>query len=592
MAVGAIVVPLLLSLWSPLWFAIAWGISYVVVGSVFIVLVHGSFVSVDVVSTLEQRWSAALGAFFAAAVVSSVVFSDDSEYLWIAAVMATIYIAHDLSTAAFADFGEWRVGIGIAALAVAGCAFLRVHPLVALGYLPIVVNLVRGTSEIRARRELLETRLVLASSLLNTDELTGLLNRRGIRTGLEPIADEPVTVVIFDLDRFKTINDTYGYEAGDDVLRVVAQTIARRLPSEFQFGRHGGDEFVAFAPGHVEPSPEAFAPVACSIDTHGRAISLEVAVSAGIVHAEPGLPVDRLLARAGYALRSCKQTGKRSTTFDGELSERFARTIEVASLASRGWLGQLIAVGQPIVTESNLVGVELLVRWRREDGTVMAPDDFLPMARETGAMTTINEHMVTAAIRFAAELGNRPDGPYVAVNLNASYLMMASFELRLRWLLAHYQVDPGRIMIEITESEYVQANADWIAIVQRLRSMGLKLAVDDFGSGYSSIERIRHLPVSHLKFDRSLVQSTNPAFIRMLQGVVDYAAAMNIEIIAEGVETEADHARMSALGVGTYQGWLFSKAESLDTLLARALAEGGRRPMPSDPFEISIEAGA
>ena len=228
---------------------------------------------------------------------------------------------------------------------------------------------------------------------------------------------------------------------------------------------------------------------------------------------------------------------------------------------------RLIPVGQRIFGHGRTLGIELLLRWLNDEGDVLAPDVFLPHVRTAGLMHDVNEAMLSHAVRFAAACSTSADQPFVSVNLSAPHLATPGLTARLADQLGCYGVSPSQLMVEITESEYVPLDAAWYRAVHELRSLGIKLAIDDFGSGYSSIERLQHLPVSHIKFDRRFVQSAVGPFGRILEGVARFGAASGIEIIAEGIETIEDLESMQSIGLAAFQGYLFERPMQLGLIL-------------------------
>ena len=257
------------------------------------------------------------------------------------------------------------------------------------------------------------------------------------------------------------------------------------------------------------------------------------------------------------------------------------RTIQVAGVAN-GTIddGTFIPVAQTIVSEERIVGCELLIRWQRASGELMMPAQFLSMAADAGLMSTINGIMLEHAVRFAARFNNRPSAPFVSVNITASYLGEAYFCDRVASLLRDLRVDPQRLMIEITETEQLVGYSQWESAADELRRMGVRLAIDDFGTGYSSIERLQNLPITHLKFDQSMVKLVAGPFGQIARGVAGFAQATNIHVVAEGIETLDQLESMRALDITLFQGYYFHHPEGLDAveirILEDELSESGR----------------
>lgn len=244
--------------------------------------------------------------------------------------------------------------------------------------------------------------------------------------------------------------------------------------------------------------------------------------------------------------------------------------------AGSGDMGAFVPVAQTIRSEDRIIGCELLIRWQRPDGELLLPAQFLRLATEAGLLTTINDLMLDHAVRFAARFNNRPNAPFVSVNISAPHLGEAGFVDSIVELLDQYRVPPERLMIEITETEQIAGYDRWESAAAELRAHGVSLAIDDFGTGYSSIERLQYLPISHLKFDRSLVRSVSGPFGEIAIGVARFAEAVNIGIIAEGIETLDELDSMRAFGVSQFQGYFFHRPEPLDAV-ERLIIEDGLR---------------
>ena len=242
---------------------------------------------------------------------------------------------------------------------------------------------------------------------------------------------------------------------------------------------------------------------------------------------------------------------------------------------------RLAPVGQRIFGHGCTLGIELLFRWRSDNGELVLPSSFLPRVREAGLMHLVNEAMLTHAVRFAAASASLAEPPFVSFNLSAEHLGAPGFARRVDKQLASLDVSPDRLMIEITESEYVTLDEAWYRSVRNVQSLGVKLAIDDFGSGYSSIERLRHMPATHIKFDRLLVHAATGPFGNIAEGVARFAAISGIDIIAEGIETIVDLEAMETIGVRAFQGFLLEQPLRLGNILNELHAQ--QRPLVAAP---------
>ena len=563
---AAFAIPLLLNDWSPLWFAAAWPAVYLLISGTSMSLIWFRGASGQV----EVWWAVGVALCFAALPVSAVIWNDGRAF-WIAGMLCMIYIAFELAYLPFLDVPEWRIGITIVGIALTVCGMFVMHPLIAAMMLPLILVMITTAQRLRSARTALDTQLERTESELGRDPLTGLLNRRGIAEVLAARQDKATSLLLMDLDDFKRVNDSRGYSVGDQVLVEVAIALRARLGADWKIARQGGDEFVASRLG-AETDLNALEatlrkPLVCAIEAHGFKDELEVNLSAGVVYAPDGAPGDDLMGRATYALRSSKHSDRTLTVFGDQLEERFARAREIASMNMASDVGgSFVAHGQPIHGANGAIGCELLVRWQTEEGELLAPGDFLAMAAETGTLPLLHRVMLRAGVEFAARFNGLNDAPFVSVNVSASHLAAEDLLSELRTWLTTFDVDAGRMMIEITESEHLADLDHGTMVMDQLRQLGVQLAIDDFGTGYSGIERLQSLPITHLKFDRSMLSKASGPLGEILRGVARFGARAGIEIIAEGIETTDELASMRSLGVSAFQGFLFGRPMSLDAL--------------------------
>lgn len=587
---AAIAIPVLLNNWSPLWFAIAWNCTYLLVGAISMALIWFRGAS----DRVEVLWAVGVASCFAALPVSAVIW--DERAYWIAGMLCMIYVAFELAYLPFIDVPEWRVGIAIVGASLTVCGLFVMNPLIALAFIPIISVMVGTAQRLRTARLALDTQLEQTENELGRDPLTGLLNRRGMAEVLADRSDRATSLLLIDLDDFKRVNDSRGYSVGDQVLIEVAVALRNRLGTDWRIARQGGDEFVASRLG-IETDPTALEaalrePLICSIEVHGFRDELEVRLSAGLVSTSTGAPADDLVGRATYALRSSKHNGHALTAFGDQLEQRFARAREIASMNMANDMGgSFVAHGQPIHGATGAIGCELLVRWRTEEGQLLAPGDFLSMAAETGTLPLLHRVMLRAGVEFAARFNGLPDAPFVSVNVSASHLSADGLLSELRTWLTTFDVDPERMMIEITESERLADLDHGTIVMDQLRQLGVRLAIDDFGTGYSGIERLQTLPITHLKFDRSMLSKAAGPLGEILRGVARFGARAGIEIIAEGIETTDELASMRSLGVSAFQGFLFGRPMSLDALereLLRYHVHGPTRVTEEQPHTLRV----
>jgi len=447
--------------------------------------------------------------------------------------------------------------------------------LIALCMTPVLYTIVSNSNRMRTTKTALEQANIIADAktaeaerLAKRDELTGLLNRRGIGAEIELVSNGPHTMLMVDADRFKAINDGHGYAAGDQVIQQIALVLRRRLGPPWVVGRQGGDEFVAVAPGTHVLDDDTCWPVTCQVSQYGTTSSLTIGLSGGHVVSETAESPDAMLSKAGYAMRAAKRANVAMLTFDENLSEQFDRMLEVSAPSGDEMRSSsLTAAFQIIVDDQDrIVGCEALSRWQRADGTLVPPQDFLPVLADNGQMPILNEVMLTRGIEFAARFNDHEHPPFVAVNIGSSSLASTDLAALVSSLLEQHGVAAHRLMIEITETEGLGHAETWESAAAELRLLGVQLAIDDFGSGYSNIERLNQLPISHLKFDRSLTAAVLGPLGQIARGVVDFAGYTGIGIIAEGIETDQELEAMRNIGVRLFQGYHFGHPQSAQVI--------------------------
>ena len=441
-----------------------------------------------------------------------------------------------------------------------------------------------------AERELIEQRM---RHLANHDELSGLPNRRLLLDRLaQAIAlarrgGELLAVLFLDLDRFKTVNDSLGHSVGDQLLRTVAQRIVATVREGDTVARIGGDEFVVVLP-RIDTGPHASLVAgkvmeALSQPLHIEGHDLRVTGSIGIaVFPHDGTTPDMLLRNADAAMYHAKEAGRDNQQF-------FAAPMNVAA-AQRLSLendlhlalerGELFLHYQPRIdlAAARLVGVEALVRWQHPTRGVLHPGGFIAVAEETGLISRLGEWVLREACRqhLAWRESGVPEFP-IAVNLSPRQFRQRDIAERIGAVLDENRVAPALLELEITETTLMQHTEQTLATLQRLSRMGLALAIDDFGIGYSSLSYLKRFPVDQLKIDQSFVRDlgSDPANAAIVATIATLARNLKLEVVAEGVETAEQLEGVRACGCGQAQGYLFSRAvpgEQVPALVGRAWA--------------------
>ena len=410
------------------------------------------------------------------------------------------------------------------------------------------------------------------------DSLTGLPNRAVLLEHLDlAVTRSPgectvVAVLFVDLDNFKLVNDSLGHDHGDTVLREVARRLRRCLHGDDTVGRFGGDEMVVVHVTTDEASAVALGERILAALAEPMVIAdREMVMSASIGLAISGPCVDssdQLIRNADTALYAAKERGRaRLEVFSDELFLRVARRVQTESelrVALREQ--QLYVEYQPQIDldTGRLVGVEALVRWQHPERGMVAPDEFITVAEECGLIGALGRYVLETSCRqfVAWRAANRPAPPSLTVNVSLRQLDDPGFVDELATILDDTGIDPASLTLELTESALINSDADVVEVLGRLRALGVYLAIDDFGTEYSSLARLRDLPVEVLKIDRSFVDGlgTEPGDTAIVASIMSLAFAMGLHVIAEGVETESQAVVLAGLGCGVAQGFLFSRS--------------------------------
>ncbi|SCX56527.1 diguanylate cyclase (GGDEF) domain-containing protein [Klenkia marina] len=422
--------------------------------------------------------------------------------------------------------------------------------------------------------------LVARASAAERDPLTDLLNRRGFDRVLhEEVACLPATggrlsVALLDLDHFDQLNETLGAEAGDRVLRQVADTWRRGLPPRAVLARYGGDEFAVLLPGAT--GQQAWALVE-SVRT-GRA---GPPLSGGVAEYVLGDSVAQVVRRAEQALFAAKSAGRDRCTLDGDETPDLVRDLAAALDA-----GDLRTHFQPILQLSDdgdtVVGAEVLVRWDRPGHGPVPAQDLVAVAEEHGLVGRLGETVLRSACSQLAEL-HATTGRRLRLGINVSGLELADpgYPERVCAVLTETGWPASETVIEVTETVLDADSFTSVASLHALRAMGVLVSIDDFGTGYSSLARLDTLPADILKVDAAFTASitTSPRRAQMLRSVAGLAAALGLDVVAEGVETEEQLELVRRVGCTYAQGWLPGRPSTLPDLVAALDRPGVARPI-------------
>ncbi len=432
------------------------------------------------------------------------------------------------------------------------------------------------------------------------DELTGLPNRvllfERIERAMEGLRHTSsagsVALLFIDIDHFKSLNDNLGHSAGDRILESVAARIRDAVRPGDTVARFGGDEFVVLC--ERLDSPEDAVVIADRLEVslrdplqvEGRDVRLGVSI--GISFADPDDPDPVAVMRdAAAAMYLAKAGGRgRWVVFVDELRERASERRRTETSMRRTLDGEELELHyQPVVslTDGRLVGVEALLRWRR-DGVVVAPDEFVPLAEESGLIVPIGRWVLQTATAQVAAWQQLPGWSHLhlAVNVSARQLQHAGFPTVIAAAVGEPGLTEGSLSIELTESVLLQDVEASRERLDRVRSLGVGVSLDDFGTGYSSLTYLRRFPVDTVKLDRSFVEGvgTDPGDTAIVTAVVDLAAALGLQSVAEGIETPEQLTLLRSLGCHTGQGYLFSPGLDAATFTERYLDGGATRIDP------------
>jgi diguanylate cyclase len=419
------------------------------------------------------------------------------------------------------------------------------------------------------------------------DSLTGLANRTAVSGMVERMLSAPrsgdgtVWLFFLDLDGFKLVNDTWGHDAGDRLIAEVAHRLRAAAPEQAVVARLGGDEFVVVQSASRAEAEATAARLLGGLRTPLAVGGAEVVVTAsmGLAGAADGVSVDALMRDADTAMYRAKADGRsRWVVFDPSM-HRFVRDRVETELALRHALarGQLRVAYQPIVALGSgaLVAAEALVRWDHPIRGPISPADFIPIAEEAGLIADIGDLVLREAIRRTAGWRRArivPEDFWVSVNVSARQLRDQRVLVTLRDALRETGLPPTGLVLEITESVMLEESEVTQRLLLELRGLGVRLVVDDFGTGFSALGYLRRHPVTGVKIDRSFVDGLgrDPEDEEIVRAVVAMSSALGLSTVAEGVETPAQRDVLASIGVELGQGRLWGMAIEPDRFAERA----------------------
>ena len=380
-------------------------------------------------------------------------------------------------------------------------------------------------------------------------------NRAGTRTGL----------LVIDLDRFKEVNDTFGYRCGDELLRQVGPRLAGVLQEVDTVARLGGDAFAVLLPNMHSASDVTTVgfklAAALQIPFHVEGVNLDVEASIGVViSGEHGQDATTLLQHADIAMDVAKTQTQAVFAYDpavdGHTPSKLALLGDLRRALERG---ELVLHYQPKVRLSNgdVVGVEALVRWQHPERGLVFPDDFIPMAEHSALIGPLTRHVLDTALAQARAWIDSGRPLPIAVNLSVRNLLDQHLADQVAQLLVTHGVPAELLELEVTESAIMTEPVRARQMLEQLSALGVRISIDDFGAGYTSLSQLTTLPVSELKIDRSFVMTmiTNPGNAMIVQGIIDLGHNLGLTLVAEGVETEQALTALAGLRCDVAQGY-------------------------------------
>ncbi|MGS2719821.1 EAL domain-containing protein [Paraglaciecola aestuariivivens] len=436
----------------------------------------------------------------------------------------------------------------------------------------IIAGTVRDIAELKKKEDAL-------TSMANYDQLTGLPNRHLFKEQLDHAIsqakrfDESVALLFLDLDAFKLINDTHGHAVGDELLIQVAERLTESARKSDNVARLGGDEFTVILERVTNQNTiilflerllqDINLPYKLSEHTVNTAVSVGVAV-----FPDDGQDAQELLKSSDIAMYEAKKAGKATFRFFTEkMNTQILQRVELeAELRSAVKNNEFELHYQPKVSvkTSEILGVEALIRWQHPSKGFIRPDLFIPIAEEIGLINLIGQFVLNQACSQCAKWREKGWLGVMAVNASAKEVQNLQYIESIDEVLNRYQLPAHSLEIEVTEGVFIANLQHTQALLQKIRDKGVRLALDDFGTGYSSLAYLKNLPIDTLKIDRSFIAEIEAGqrTYHLVKAIVQMAHSLNLEVVAEGIETQKQLNVLKEFGCQEYQGFYFAKPMS------------------------------
>jgi diguanylate cyclase (GGDEF)-like protein/PAS domain S-box-containing protein len=429
------------------------------------------------------------------------------------------------------------------------------------------------------------------------DAVTGLANRalfaERVRHAITRSRreDRRCAVLFLDLDDFKEINDSLGHAAGDEVLIEVARRLDSSVRGADTAARFGGDEFAVLLEDikHSQEAADTAERVLEALSVPLRAghkeLALRCSLGISVLGADSAATADEMIRDADAAMYIAKRDGKGGyRLFEPEMHEGVLERLELRTDLQRAITnGQLELYYQPVVRleDGGVAGLEALLRWNHPERGMVPPDQFIPIAEETGLIVPIGRWVLREGCRHAKRVLETMPGesPSISINLSLKQIHQSDIVSDVRDALIESGLEPGRLTLEITETVLMADTEHAVQRLRELKALGVRLALDDFGTGYSSLSYLSKFPVDILKMDRSFLRAgASPEAADLANAVVALGATLDLEVVAEGIELPEQWHNLRDLGCDLGQGYYFAKPMNADATLA-FLADAAKRPV-------------